>query len=213
MMKTSRIRRALAAVVGLALAGSLTAAAGAGAASAADGHLTSTVLLDTNDLVAAGWTAPTSSTPLEPDGLLGQCSVELPYWGHGFRALQRREFEVDADYYRKAVELVIAFRTDRDAADYVDRYNYGVRGACQDVFAKRWDIRSSTPVTLNQHVQHAETWRVRDTIGEPQSLSITLVQVHKRVEVLWVSAPRKENPLRSTDLQQLVQRATDRVEA
>jgi hypothetical protein len=212
MTKTSGIRRALAAVVGLALAGSLTAAAGAGSASAADDHLTSDVLLSKHDVVHAGWKDPSTRAVLTPEALLGQCSIELPYWAPGFRELQRREFEAGPSYHM-ATEIVLAFRTERDADDYADNYAFGVGAVCPDQFGKRWDVRSTKTIKLRDKGHHAETWRVRDTSGDSQSLAITLVRVHERIAIVWLKGVGHDDPARSLDLPGLVQRATDRVAA
>ncbi len=212
MIKTSRVRRALAAVLGLTLAGSLTAAAGAGAASAADDHLNSDRLLTAHDVADAGWDDVSAFKLVTPDGLLAQCGVELPYWSPGFVALERRGFDV-APPYRSAAEVVIEFRSNAKARDYVDSYAFGVGAVCPDVFGeKRWDVRSSAPLELGKRVQYARTWKVRDTSGRSQSLSITLVRMYERVEILWLVGEGHDDPAKSIDLPQLTRRVVSRAD-
>lgn len=212
MIKTSRVRRTLATVLGLALAGSMTAAAGAGAASAADDHLNSARLLTAHDVADAGWDDAAAFKLVTPDGLLAQCGIELPYWSPGFVALQRRGFDV-APPYRLAAEVVIEFRSDSRADEYVDNYAFGVGAVCPDVFGeKRWDVRSSAPLKLGKRVQYANTWKVRDTSGRSQSLSITLVRMHERVEILWLVGQGHDDPAKSIDLPQLTRRLVDRAD-
>ncbi|HEY0237325.1 MAG TPA: hypothetical protein VGC37_01655 [Friedmanniella sp.] len=231
MTKASRIRRGLTGVLGLVLAGSVTAAAGAGpaagappaaipspaanvgpAANAGD-HLTNEVLLSARDLARAGWDDPQSYKPITPEGLLAQCGIEMPFWAPGFRELKRRAFAMSPPY-RSGAQLVIAFDTAADARDYEDNYGFGVGVVCADIYGeKRWDLRSSAPLSLRDAAEHAHTWEVRDTTGRSQTLSITFVRVHERVEVLWLMGQGHDDPARSIDLHQVVQRAADRMVA
>ena len=211
MIRTSGIRRALAAVVGLALAGSLTAFASAGPASAADAEVTKAALLSAGDLDKAGWDDTSAFDEVAADELLTQCSGDLPYWAHGFEALQRRGFQKGSDPVF-GTELVMAFRTSHDAKAYASDFADDVDPACVYTYgAKRWDVRSAADVHLAHRAQHAQTWTVRDTTTTGlQTLSITLVRTHERVVLLWLSGEKSADPTRSLDLARLTQRAADR---
>jgi hypothetical protein len=192
MTKTSRIRRTFAAVVGLALAGSVTAAAGAGPASAADDHLTSAVLLSAKDFARAGWVDPFTFPEVSADELLTQESSD-PVFG---------------------TEVVMAFRTDADAKQYAADYAFSVGVVCPATYgSKRWDVRWKAKPHLAQRHQLAQTWLVRDTTGVPQTVSITLLRDHERVALIWLTGAKREDPSRFLALRDLAQRATDRMEA
>ena len=214
MIKTSGIRRAVAAVVGLALAGSLTAFASAGPASAADAEVTRAALLSAGDLEKAGWADTSAFKEVAADLLLTQCGGDLPYWAHGFEALQRRGFQKGTDPVF-GTELVMAFRTSHDAKAYASDYADDVDSACVYTYgAKRWDVRSAADLHLAHRAQHAQTWTVRDTTTAGlQTLSITVVRTHERVALLWLVGEKGADPRRSLHLDQVVQRATDRMEA
>lgn len=211
MIKTSGIRRAVAAVVGLALVGSLTAFASAGPASAADAEVTRAALLSAGDLDRAGWDDTSAFKEVAADLLLTQCGGDLPYWSPGFEALQRRGFQKGTDPVF-GTELVMAFRTSHDAKAYATDYAFSVDSACVYTYgAKRWDVRSAADLHLAHRAQHAQTWTVRDTTtAGSQTLSITLVRDHERVALLWLSGEKGDDPTRSLDLAQLTQRAADR---
>jgi len=211
MTRTSRTRRALAAVVGLVLAGSVSAAAVSPAAASDVTEVTEGRLLSAEDFNHSGWPETTAFTDVPADALLAQCGIEVPYWAKGFRSLERRGFQQGAES-RFGTELVMKFRSTHDAKAYLQEYAFGVDTACAETYgAKRWDVRSSKDLHLAHRSEHAHTWAVRDRTGVSQSVSVSTVRVGKRVALVWTVGFRGDDPAVSLDVLFLVQQAADRI--
>ena len=211
MIKTSRTRRALAAVVGLVLAGSVSAAAAVPASASDVTDVVEGRLLSSEDFNHSGWVDTSAFTDVTADGLLAQCQIELPYWSKGFRSLEKRGFQQGAES-RFGTELVMKFRSAHDAKAYLAEYTFGVDTACPKIYgAKRWDVRSSKDLHLAHRSEHAHTWAVRDRTGVSQSISVSTVRVGKRVALVWTVGFRGDDPSVSLDVLFLVQQAADRI--
>ncbi len=217
MINRHRIVGGLAGLLTLGALGGLTTGAmpQLAAADAQPGdHLTSEVLLSAADLDAAGWQKPMTGDIVSDDGaLLGQCAGPTPDLAPGFVELKGTDLYSNADdISATGLELVMSFKTDAQARDYVSSYRTAIEGRCLDLFGlKKWHVTRSAKVTLRRSdAEHARTWTVRDSVAHQQTDSVSLVRVQERVALIWLTG-YPTDPAKTLHLHRLTQTAADRI--
>jgi hypothetical protein len=217
MINKNRVVRGLAGLLAIGVVGGLASGGAAPQLAAADpqsgGHLPSTALLKAADLSDAGWKDTVTGDIGSDDGaLLGRCAGPTPDLAPGFVELRGTGlYSNDPNISGYGNELVMSFKTNADARDYVSNYRTAIEGRCLDLYGpKKWHVTRSSKVTLQLENQRARTWTVTDKTAKEETVSASMVRVDDRVALVWLMGYPK-NPAKTLNLHRLVQAAADRV--